>query len=278
MTTIGLLHPGEMGASIGAALLASGHDVVWCSADRSAATAARASELEVVGSLAELVEASDVVMCICPPAAAVGTAEAVAECSFDGLYVDANAVSPATALRIHDIVTGAGADFVDGDVIGGPARPDSGTRLYVSAPRAGVVAELFTAGYPDVFVLGDRTEGASALKMAYAAWTKGSSALLLAVRAMARAEGVEGALLAEWDHSQAGLRERSELTAMGTGPKAWRFVGEMHEIAAAFELAGLPPGFAAAAAEVYERMGRADPPATSIEAALTEILSRPERG
>ena len=271
MTAIGLLHPGEMGASVGAALVASGHEVGWCSAGRSADTAARASRFTARADLPALVDVSDVIFCVCPPAAAEETAEAVAAAAFAGVYVDANAVSPATAMRIRGIVGSGGATFVDADLIGGPIRPDSGTRLYLSAPQAAEVSDLFTAGYPDVVVLGDRPEAASALKMAYAAWTKGSSALLLAVRAMARAEGVEGPLLEEWDHSQPGLRERTELTAIGTGPKAWRFVGEMHEIAAAFEVVGLPPEFAAAAAEVYDRMGRKTSPAT-IETVLTDLL------
>ena len=84
---------------------------------------------------------------------------------------------------------------------------------------------------------------ASALKMAYAAWTKGSSALLIAVRALAIREGVDGALHAEWERSQPGLGARSESAVAGNARKAWRFVGEMEEIAATFAAAGLPAGF-----------------------------------
>jgi len=89
--------------------------------------------------------------------------------------------------------------------------------------------------------------------MCYAAWTKGTAALLLAIRAVARDLGVEDALLAEWDRTQPDLRARSE-AATGSVPKAWRFVGEMKEIAATFAAAGYPDGFALAAAEIYSRL------------------------
>ena len=95
---------------------------------------------------------------------------------------------------------------------------------------------------------------ASALKMCYAAFTKGSSALLLAVRALAESNGVTGELLAEWDISQPGLATRSANTAKSTSPKAWRFAGEMREIAATFRAADLPDGFHQAAADLYARM------------------------
>ena len=94
---------------------------------------------------------------------------------------------------------------------------------------------------------------ASALKMAYAAWTKGTGAMLLAIRELAQAEGVEDGLLAEWDLSQPELRERHERAARSAEAKGWRWVGEMEEIAASFEAVGLPGGFHQAAAEMYRR-------------------------
>ena len=92
--TIGLLHPGQMGSAVGAAA-SSSHRVLWISEGRSATTAARASAdgLEDVVSLALLVEA-EVILSVCPPQVAGEVARAVAATGFDGLYVDANAVSP----------------------------------------------------------------------------------------------------------------------------------------------------------------------------------------
>ena len=116
---------------------------------------------------------------------------------------------------------------------------------------------------------------ASALKMAYAAWTKGTSALLLAVRALAIREGVDDALRAEWDRSQPGLGARSEAALAGNVRKAWRFVGEMEEIAATFAAAGLPPGFHEACAALYDRLGSyKDAPATPPMAEAAAALGR----
>ena len=94
--------------------------------------------------------------------------------------------------------------------------------------------------------------------MAYASWTKGSAALLLAARALARAEGVEETLLAEWGISQPGLEERSARAAGSAAAKGWRWIAEMEEIAATMAAAGLPEGFHQAAAEIYRRFPPAD--------------------
>jgi hypothetical protein len=95
---------------------------------------------------------------------------------------------------------------------------------------------------------------ASALKMAYAGWNKGSQALLLSIRALAAREGVDEALVREWALSMPDLAKRTEQAVEGNTRKAWRFVGEMHEIAATFAGAGLPEGFHEAAAEVFQRL------------------------
>jgi len=87
--------------------------------------------------------------------------------------------------------------------------------------------------------------------MAYAAWTKGTAAMLLAIRATARANGVEDALLAEWARSQPDATGRSEAAAGAAAAKGWRWIAEMEEIAATFAAAGQPDGFHRAAAEVY---------------------------
>jgi len=249
MTTVGLLHPGAMGATIGGACRA---EVLWCADGRSTATRMRADEhrLVAVGSLSELVERSDVIVSVCPPAAAVDVADAVARLGFDGVYVDANAIAPSTARAVATRFR----HFVDGGIVGPPATTPGSTRLYLSGPDATSVAELWPDRPLDVRVIDGGAGAASALKMAYATWTKVSGALLLDVRALARAEGVDEALLSEWEISQPGTAERSERTAAGVAPKAWRFVGEMREIERTFRDAGLPAGFAAGAAELYERL------------------------
>jgi hypothetical protein len=171
--------------------------------------------------------------------------------------VDANAVSPATARLIGAAVTRPGGRFVDGGIVGGPPRAGGGrTRLYLSGDDAAEVAALFAGTPLEAVVMEGGPGAASALKMCYAAWSKGTSALILNIRALAKAEGIEDALLREWEGSQPDLVKRSEGAAAGSAPKAWRWVGEMEEIGDTFAAVGLPDGFHRGAARLYARLGR----------------------
>jgi 3-hydroxyisobutyrate dehydrogenase-like beta-hydroxyacid dehydrogenase len=254
---LGLLHPGEMGASVGAAARCR-TEVLWASRGRSEATRRRALECGLVdaGDLHSILAQSGVVMAVCPPHAALELAGQVADAGFRGLYVDANAVSPETATAIARTVEDAGARFVDAAIIGPPAHRAGTTRLFLAGDEAASVARIFEGSPLDAIALAAQPPAASALKMAYAAYTKGTTALLLAIRALARRHGVEGALLEEWHTSQPELPQRSELGARRAAPKAWRFVAEMDEIAATFADAGLPDGFHRAASELYRRLER----------------------
>ena len=256
-TTVGLLHPGDMGAAVGATAVAGGARVLWASEGRSAATRARAREvgLEDVGALASVVRASQVILSVVPPHGAADLARAVAALGFGGLYVDANAVAPATAREIGRVVEAAGARFVDGGIIGPATRSRRGTtRVYLSGPAATEIAPLFGAGPLEAVVLDAPAGAASAVKMAYAGWNKGGQALLAAIRAFAIAEGVDSALLAEWKISQPDVPARSERAVHDNARKAWRFVGEMEEIARSLAAVGLPPAFHEAAREIYARL------------------------
>jgi 3-hydroxyisobutyrate dehydrogenase-like beta-hydroxyacid dehydrogenase len=256
MTTIGLLNPGDMGSKVGAAVRSSGSRVLWAGEGRSADTRKRANEggLEDVGSVAALVRASDVIVSVCPPHAAVDVAKEVAGLRFAGTFVDGNAVSPATAREIGGIIEKGGATFVDGGIIGPPPVKPGTTRFYVSGTASERVSALLNAGPLQAIVVPGGPGAASAVKMAYASWTKGSAALLLAVCAMASAEGVEDSLTREWKISQTELPARAEGAAKSNAKKAWRFIGEMEEIAATFAAAGLPDAFHQGAAEIYRRM------------------------
>ena len=265
----GVLHPGAMGATVAAACSGT---VLWAGEGRSAATRTRAGEagLTDVGDIRSMAAAADVVISVCPPHGAVALADVVADAGFAGCYVDANAVSPATARRIADRFE----NFVDGGLIGPPAIRAGTTRLYLSGPDADRVAARFEDSALEPRVLGGGPGTASALKMAYAAWTKGSSALLAAVAALASAEDVADDLFAEWELSQPGVTRRLAVTAAEIAPRAWRWTGEMDEIAATFAAAGLPDGFHRAAGEVYERLrGFKDAPGTTVEEML-EALRR----
>jgi 3-hydroxyisobutyrate dehydrogenase-like beta-hydroxyacid dehydrogenase len=253
--TVALLHPGEMGAAIGAGLVARGHRVVWASAGRSAATRRRAetSGLEDVDTLARAVQAADIVFSVCPPHAAMELARAVAACGFGGIYIDANAVSAETTRALGLLVEAAGADYVDAGIIGPPPNPGASVRLYLCGSRAAEIVPLFEGCIMRAIALEGPVGAASALKVCYAAWNKGATALLAGIRALAGQEGVDAALLAEWNISLPEIPKRSEKVTE-SARKAWRWIAEMEEIAASFEAAGLPAGFHLAAADVYRKL------------------------
>lgn len=274
--TIAMLHPGEMGAAIGAGLIARGHRVVWASAGRGAATRRRAADcgLEDVETLARAAQAADVVFSVCPPHAALALARAVAACGFGGVYVDANAVSAETTRAVGQVVEAAGASYVDAGIIGPPPKAGASVRLYVCGSRAAQIAALFEGCIMRAIALEGAVGTASALKVCYAAWNKGATALLANIRALAEQEGVDAALLAEWNISLPDIPKRSEMATV-SARKAWRWIAEMEEIAASFEAAGLPAGFHLAAADIYRRLegfkDAAKPPAL---AEVTGALSR----
>jgi 3-hydroxyisobutyrate dehydrogenase-like beta-hydroxyacid dehydrogenase len=233
---VGLLHPGEMGAPVGRALQANGHDVVWASEGRSEATHARARSFRDAGTVAELCGAAELILSICPPHAALDVAREVA--GFQGVYVDANAISPMRAREIAEFQS----HYVDGGIVGGP--PDEpGTKLYLSGTGAASVAVLFVGSNVEPRVVAD----ASALKMVYAAWSKGSAAMLLAIHDVARHFGVED----EWRLAAPELAAGLPRAERAAATKGWRWVAEMEEIGDTFSAAGQPDGFHRAAARVY---------------------------
>jgi 3-hydroxyisobutyrate dehydrogenase-like beta-hydroxyacid dehydrogenase len=233
---VGLLHPGEMGAAVGEALVANGHEVVWASEGRSPETRARAAAFRDVATVERLTREAAVVFSICPPHAALEVARATQ--GFDGLYVDANAVSPATAREVAALHP----QFVDGGIVGGPPY-EPGTCLYLTGDRAPEIVSLFDGSLLETAVVPD----ASALKMVYAAWSKGTAALVLAIRDVAQHYGVE----ADWRLAAPELEERLVRAERSAATKGWRWIGELEEIAETFGAAGAPEGFHRAAAEVY---------------------------
>jgi 3-hydroxyisobutyrate dehydrogenase-like beta-hydroxyacid dehydrogenase len=244
-----------MGRTVGRALAASGAEVVWCSAGRSSQTRQRAEAegFTEVATLGELSRQVAGIVSVCPPGAAVDVAAAVAAAGFDGWYLDANAVSPATVAAVGAALTDDG-ELIDGGIVGPPADEAGTTRLYLSGSGAETIAELFSRGVLEPIVISGTTGAASALKMLYAAYTKGTGALLLAIISAAHRLGVATTLQAEWERSLPDLPDRAAWLLRRSGVKAWRFEPEMREIAATLAAAGLPDGFHLAAADVYHRL------------------------
>ena len=244
---VGIIHPGAMGSVLGAEADA---DIRWASKYRSKQTRLRADGFEDLRDFDELADGCDVIVSICPPDAAMDIATAIARRRYPGIYVDANAIAPTTSERIGSMF----ARYVDAALIGPPPTEPGTTRMYLCGDEADAIAQIWKGSNFETRLLDREVGSASALKMAFAGWTKGSAALLLATRAYAESQGVERELHAEWDASIPGLTDRIERRATGTGSKAWRFAGEMEEIGKAFESTDLPPGFHEAAAEIYIRI------------------------
>ncbi len=254
MTTIGLVHPGSMGAPVGAAAKSNGHRVCWASEGRSEASRQRASDvgLEDCTTLAALSATSHIILSICPPTDAFHVAQQVMATGFTGTFVDCNAVAPQTTREIGNFVRQAGAAYVDGGIIGGPpSQKNNNTILHLSGPGARAVANIFAGTMLGTNVIDENIGTASALKMVYSAYSKGTAALQAAILAVAEREGVLEQLDQQWGDE---FSEQARRRVTYVSARAWRWAGEMEEVSATFSAAGLPGGFHHAAAETYARL------------------------
>jgi hypothetical protein len=249
VTVVTLLHPGSMGAAVGAQAAQNEATVRWVAAGRSAASSRRATEAGLVecADLATALRDCDVVLSICPPAYAEDVARSVA--GYKGIYLDANAISPARAQRLAELLPTA--VVVDGGIIGGPPYTPGTTRLYVSG-RGEPIAALFDGTALEVVTLPGVVGQASALKLAYASYQKASRVLAAIAHALAREHDVADQLVheAELLHS----RPLADLDVFcSAAARAWRWAPEMREINDALRAAGLPGGMALGAADALER-------------------------
>jgi len=254
---VGILHPGLMGSSVAAAVKNSGFEVRWASEGRSELTRERAESLNLrdVQTLQRLCKECSIIISVCPPGAAVNLARGVSNNGFQGLYLDANAISPFHSRQIEDLLGSQGATYVDGSIIGGPAWKPGTTWLYLSGKEAERVEKIFSEGPLETDIISPEVGHASALKMCYAAFTKGSTALLCAILAAAEELGTRNALEKQWSRGGSEFTNKTHQRVQGVTAKAWRFEGEMNEISDTFEDVGIPGGFHQAAASIYARLG-----------------------
>ncbi|MDX6437698.1 MAG: hypothetical protein QOF45_281 [Gaiellaceae bacterium] len=282
--TVGIVSPGAMGSAVGAAYRAAGTRVVATAAGRSARTSTLAEQagLELLPDLDAVVRESSLVLSIVPPGDAGATAAAIAAAAgrtdSRPLVADWNAVSPATARALAQLLAEAGLELVDGSISGGPPRADYRTRIYLSGPSA---AELAVAApsWLDVRVVGDEIGLASAVKMCTASMYKGSTALLAHALLTAHAHSVLPQVLDDLGDSFPRQIEGAARLLALSATKAGRFVDEMHEIAATQADAGLTPALFEAMAEVYGAVARSSlaaeaPEAIAAEPELEDILAR----
>jgi putative dehydrogenase len=233
--TVAVIAPGNMGAAVGARLVQQGLEVLTSLAGRSAASAERAAAAGMWPVADGEIAQADFLLSIVPPGEALPLAERLSSAldasNHKPLYVECNAVSPATVRRIADVVAATGCPFADAGIIGPPPKPgDAGPRFYVSGREARQVEALGGYGL-DVRAMDGETGDASALKMSYGGLTKGLTALGSALVLGAHRAGVSDALHAELSASQPALLAYLTRSVPAMFSKAYRWVAEMEEIA-----------------------------------------------
>lgn len=250
---VAIVAPGAMGAGIGKLLASHGVRVLTSLAGRSEGTAARAREAGLIAASDEEIAAADFVLSILPPGDALALAQrfasALAASNAKPVYVDCNAINPATVERVAAAIAPAGCPFVDAGIIGPPPKDgDAGPRVYASGVAAVRVAGLRQYGL-DVRLLDGPLSAASALKMSYAGINKGAQAIGAAMMLAAMRAGSAGALFDELSFSQKELLAQFKQQLPKMPAKAYRWIAEMQEIA----------GFVAddpAARDLYEGAAR----------------------
>jgi 3-hydroxyisobutyrate dehydrogenase-like beta-hydroxyacid dehydrogenase len=283
MAVIAIIAQGMMGAGVGRRLHENGAKVRTLLSGRSAASAerARAAGMEAAADQRALLTGADFLLSILPPGEAEPLARrlapALSALPRKPVYVDCNAVSPQTAIRVGEIVAPTGADFVDAGIIGGPPRPGYSPTIYASGPTASQTAVLRDWGI-DWRVIDGPIGAASALKMSYAGITKGTTAIASAMLLGAARFGCDAALIAELTESQPEMLERMRSGIPRMYDKAYRWVAEMEEISGFLEQNPASRDIYAAIARLYDHLATAyadkEPGADNAINTLDRILGR----
>lgn len=285
---LAILHPGAMGIFVAASAQNAGHKVHWLSQGRSIRTRNRASEHNLIemDCLDHLCDTCSIIISVCPPHAAEEMAHQIVASAYRGIYVDANAISPQRARRIGLLMKETDITFVDGGIIGGPVwKPeehnDQHTWLYLAGNEetaTKTVADIFHGSPLSTSIIGNTIGQASALKMCYAAYTKGTTALLATIIAAAESMEVREQLHTQWERDFPNLYQQAVNRTRRVTAKAWRFAGEMQEISATFAAAGLPGEFHMGAYEIYHRMAsfKNAPETPDLDTVLQALIKDPD--
>jgi len=291
--TIGILGTGDMGSAVGRMLRQSGYRVVTALEGRSPLSRELAvgAGLDDLGSLEAVLAESGLFLSILPPSAARAFAERAATIiaaeQHEIVYADCNAVAPATLTAISKLFAAGPARFVDVGIVGpppGPGRADP-TRFYVSGADRRELLGLAVDGIRLVD-MGEQLGRASAIKMCYAAMNKGVDALYANLLLAGRRLGVYEALWRELERSQPEAAARMAKRIPFLAATAGRYTGEMAEIAATFDAAGVSGDFYRGAEFLYAQLARSSlaaesraslPAERSLEEALEAFMTALER-
>lgn len=258
--TVAIVAPGNMGSGVGQRLTEHKVKVLTSLAGRSEASAERARAAGMIAvDDARLME-SDFLLSIVPPGDALALAKrlagALTAANRKPIYVECNAVSPRSMLKIAEVVSATGCLFVGAGIIGPPPKPrSSNTKFYASGPAAGRFATLNDYGLI-VRVLQGPLTAASALKMSYAGITKGFTALGAAMMLAASRGGSASALKAELAESRPDLLGYLTRQVPNMYAKAYRWVAELEEISDFVGKEHAEHAMLEAAARLYERIAK----------------------
>ena len=275
---VAVIAPGMMGAAVGKRLVDNGVKVLTSLQGRSGETAARAKAAGMAAVSDEEIAGSDFFLSILPPGDALALvqrfAPALKASNAKPVYVDCNAINPATVERVAAAVAPTGCPFVDAGIIGSPPKPgDAGPRFYASGPAASRFASLRDYGL-DIRVLDGAMSAASALKMSYAGITKGTQAIGAAMMLAATRAGSADALFKELQGSQKEMLAWFQRALAAMPPKAYRWVAEMHEIAGFVGDDPTASELYQGAAHFYERIAEDFDGGKTDVAALADFLKK----
>lgn len=265
--TAALIGFGEVGQRFAADLTARGVAVAACDtlfADPSQLAGARArhdtlSRFLLVDAHAGAVGgASLVVSCVTADQALIAARQAGGALERGQVFVDLNSVAPQTKIAAAEIVTGAGAEYLDLAVMGPVAPTGIATPMLLSGPSAARrVSQLRATGLA-VEVVGDRIGQAAAIKLTRSIMVKGMEALAVECLSAARHFEVLGPVTAsltatwpevDWPHMLGYFEER-------VSRHGRRRAAEMREAARMLAVGGLAAPMSLASAEVQEAGAR----------------------
>lgn len=258
--SVAIIAPGNMGAGIGRRLGENRVTVLTSLNGRSEKSAKRARDAGMQAVDDRALAEADYLLSIVPPGSAFDLATRLAPlltaANKKPTYVECNAVSPPTTLKIADVIAGTGCAFVGAGIIGPPPKPGSAnTKIYASGPAAKEFARLNQYGLI-IRVLDGPPTAASALKMSYAGITKGFTALGAAMMLAASRGGSARALKAELAESRPDLLGYLTRQVPDMYGKAYRWVAELDEIADFVGRDRPEHAMLSAAARLYDRVAK----------------------
>jgi len=279
--TIAVFGAGAMGSAVGHRLYSHGATVLTFVDGRSEQTRRRAQSAGMIASSLQDIAAADLILSIVPPAEALSVASLIApalkETASKAAFIDFNAINPETMKSVQSVFTSVNRDVIDGSVIGGPPRADSGgPSFYVSGSKA-YRAEILSGLGLNLKRIDGEVGAASALKMVYAGLNKGLIGLGATMLLAASKSGSAESLILEMGESVPDLLNRFEKSVPDMYPKAYRWVAEMKEIA---EFLGPDdPGHAlfTAMAAVFERIAVDESDGKTLSSTMNQVLALIDR-